>query len=70
MRTIRRIYLYVVAIISLEVVTWGLISLVRSIFSAGEIGGQASRCTSTNPGRRACFPSTLVADPAWHRGGS
>ena len=32
MRTIRRIYFYAVALISLEVVLWGLISLARSIF--------------------------------------
>lgn len=33
MRTIRRLYFYAVALISLEVVTWGLIGLLRSIFS-------------------------------------
>lgn len=32
MRTIRRIYFYAVALISLEVVLWGLIRLARSIF--------------------------------------
>jgi hypothetical protein len=32
MRTIRRLYLYVVAFISLEVLLWGMISLARSIF--------------------------------------
>jgi hypothetical protein len=32
MRTIRRIYFYMVAIISVEVVLWGLIILARSIF--------------------------------------
>ena len=35
MRTIRRLYFYAVALISLEVVVWGLIGLLRSIFSAG-----------------------------------
>ena len=34
MRTIRRLYFYAVALISLEVVVWGLIGLLRSIFSA------------------------------------
>ena len=34
MRTIRRLYFYVVALISLEVVVWGLIGLLRSIFSS------------------------------------
>ena len=33
MRTIRRLYFYLVAIISLEVVLWGLIGLLRSIIS-------------------------------------
>lgn len=34
MRTIRRLYFYAVALISLEVVVWGLINLLRSIFSS------------------------------------
>ena len=34
MRTIRRLYFYAVALISLEVVIWGLIGLLRSIFSS------------------------------------
>lgn len=34
MRTIRRLYFYAVALISLEVVLWGLIGLLRSIFSS------------------------------------
>jgi hypothetical protein len=34
MRTIRRLYFYAVALISLEVVVWGLIGLLRSIFSS------------------------------------
>src|SRR3990170_7640470 len=33
MKTVRRLYFYVVAFISLEVVLWGLISLLRSIFN-------------------------------------
>jgi hypothetical protein len=32
MKTIRRLYFYLVALVSLEVVTWALISLLRSIF--------------------------------------
>lgn len=35
MRTIRRLYFYAVALISLEVVIWGLIGLMRTIFSSG-----------------------------------
>ncbi len=37
MRTIRRLYFYAVALISLEVVLWGVIGLLRSIFSSGVI---------------------------------
>jgi len=43
MRTIRRLYFYAVAFISLEVVLWGLIGLLRSIFSPAVIGGSATR---------------------------
>ena len=34
MRSIRRLYFYAIALISLEVVVWGLIGLLRSIFSS------------------------------------
>ncbi|HEY5269530.1 MAG TPA: DUF5671 domain-containing protein [Anaerolineales bacterium] len=43
MRTIRRLYFYAVAFISLEVVLWGLIGLLRSIFVPAVIGGSATR---------------------------
>ena len=43
MRTIRRLYFYAVAFISLEVVLWGLIGLLRSIFVPAVIGGNATR---------------------------
>lgn len=39
MRTVRRLYFYVVAFISLEVVLWGLISLLRSIVNETVGGG-------------------------------
>jgi hypothetical protein len=39
MKTIQRLYVYLVAFISLEVVLWGLIGLARSIFSDDQIGG-------------------------------
>lgn len=39
MHTIRRIYLYTVSFVSLEVVLWGLINLARSFLSGEEIGG-------------------------------
>jgi hypothetical protein len=42
MKTIRRLYFYAVAIISIEVVTWGVINLLRSIFSANKITNDAS----------------------------
>jgi hypothetical protein len=38
MPTIRRLYLYAVSLISLEVVLWGSIGLLRSLFAADEIG--------------------------------
>ncbi|MEN9563986.1 MAG: hypothetical protein RIR73_2230, partial [Chloroflexota bacterium] len=34
MKTIRRLYFYAVAAISIEVVLWGIIGLLRSIFNA------------------------------------
>jgi len=43
MQTIRRLYQYLVAFISLEVVLWGLIELARSAFSGETIGGGASQ---------------------------
>jgi hypothetical protein len=39
MKTIQRIYLYAVALISMEVVLWGMIGLARSIFSDSSSGG-------------------------------
>ncbi len=35
MKTIRRLYFYLVSLISLEVVIWGLINLLRTTFSSG-----------------------------------
>lgn len=35
MKTIRRLYFYLVALISLEVVLWGLINLLRTLFGSG-----------------------------------
>lgn len=35
MKTIRRLYFYLVSIISLEVVLWGLINLLRTVFASG-----------------------------------
>ena len=44
MRIIRRLYFYTVALVSLEIVLWGLISLTRSIFtSANTIGNATGR---------------------------
>ena len=37
MKTIRRLYFYAVAAISIEVVIWGIVSLLRSIFDANKI---------------------------------
>ena len=43
MQTIRRLYRYLVAFISLEVMIWGLIQLVRTTFSGEIIGSSASQ---------------------------
>ncbi|MGB9640054.1 MAG: DUF5671 domain-containing protein [Anaerolineales bacterium] len=43
MQTIRRIYIYVVTLVSLETVIWGLIGLLRSISSPQIVGGTAER---------------------------
>ncbi len=40
MKTVRRLYFYAVALISIEVVLWGLINLLRSIVSQ-TVGGTA-----------------------------
>jgi hypothetical protein len=42
MKTIRRLYFYAVAIISIEVVLWGVIGLLRSIFNARQVADSAS----------------------------
>ena len=42
MKTIRRLYFYLVAAISIEVVLWGTIGLLRSILSADKIVESAS----------------------------
>ena len=42
MKTIRRLYFYAVAFISIEVVMWGIINLLRSIFTANKIVNNAS----------------------------
>lgn len=42
MKTIRRLYFYAVAMISIEVVLWGMIGLLRSIFSTEDIVNSAS----------------------------
>lgn len=43
MQTIRRLYLYAVALVSLETVLWGTIGLARSIFAGETIGDSAIR---------------------------
>jgi hypothetical protein len=39
MKSIRRLYFYLVALISIEVVVWGLIGLIRSIVDQTVSGG-------------------------------
>ncbi len=41
MKTIRRVYFYSVAVISLELLIWGVINLLRSIINPGAIGNTA-----------------------------
>ncbi len=41
MKTIRRIYFYLVTAISVELLAWGVINLLRSIFRTGLAGGQS-----------------------------
>lgn len=43
MRTIRRLYFYAVSLVSLEVVLWGLIGLLRSTITPAEVGGAPAR---------------------------
>ncbi len=38
MKTVRRLYIYAVAFVSLEIVLWGLIGLLRTTFNAPEFG--------------------------------
>lgn len=46
MKTIRRLYFYLVAAISVEVVLWGIIGLLRSILNAQDITNNASNLAS------------------------
>lgn len=46
MKTIRRLYFYAVSAISIEVVLWGIIGLLRSIFNAQDITNNASNLAS------------------------
>lgn len=43
MRTVRRLYFYTVSLVSLEVVLWGLIGLVRSAITPDLVGGGTTR---------------------------
>ncbi len=43
MRTIRRLYLYLVAVISLQTVLWGVINLLRAMLDTQRVGGTASQ---------------------------
>ena len=43
MRTVRRLYLYAIALISLETVLWGVINLIRGSLQQGAVGGGAGQ---------------------------
>ena len=67
MKTIRRLYFYAVAFISVEVVMWGIISLLRSIFSANKIVNRrihAGAGVIAHPRRCADLPCALVVGTA------
>ena len=62
MKTVRRLYFYAVALISLEVVLWGLINLLRSIIDQ-TVGGGAealAQRTRAHPRRLANFSLSLA----------
>ena len=62
MKTVRRLYFYAVALISLEVVLWGLINLLRSIIDE-TVGGGAealARGTRLRSRRRADLSLSLA----------
>lgn len=46
MKTIRRLYFYAIAFISIEVVLWGIIGLLRSVFDQQELTNSASNLAS------------------------
>jgi hypothetical protein len=43
MKTVRRIYIYAVALVSLEVVAWAVIGLGRSVFERSTVGGNVEQ---------------------------
>lgn len=45
MRTVRRLYFYALALIGAEAVVWGAITLLRTIFSGGIVGGAGQLAT-------------------------
>ena len=47
MQTVRRLYFYAVAIVSLEVVIWGLIGLARTLFNRGDLGQPANQLANS-----------------------
>ena len=49
MKTIRRLYFYAVSAISIEVVLWGIIGLLRSVFNTQDITNNASKLASALP---------------------
>jgi hypothetical protein len=58
MQSIRRLYLYTVALVSLEVVLWGSIGLARLVFTGEELGSSTSRLAES-------LSFTLVAVPVF-----
>jgi hypothetical protein len=47
MQTVRRLYFYAVAIVSLEVVIWGAIGLAQTLFNRGDLGHPVNQLASS-----------------------
>ena len=70
MRTIRRLYFYAVALVSLEVVVWGVIGLARTVLAANLVGGAhrpAGAIVGLDPGWDPGLPHPLVRCPTRHK---
>ena len=68
MKSIRRLYFYLVAFISIEIVLWGLVGLLRSIVDETVSGGAdalAQALTIRSEERRVGKECTSVCRSRW-----